>query len=149
MKRKRWKRVLAALGAAALLFGVYNLWWYFQVYAPYKPYTEGFSVFEEGVSYYWNPEDGFLYNVKLPDYLRWTGNLCIATRDNNNALLIWPGRTRETEYGLDLDGVQFRVRVTEDMEPLDSAYQGLVDEHREIDDRLLKRANEVWDLADL
>ena len=86
--------------------------------------------------------DGYTYNVKIPDYLSFTGNLGIQkSQDSDCALIIWPGIFKETEYGVfleDENGRSYAVELTADAEPAANTSdeeKWLVDKYRDkIDD---------------
>ena len=95
--------------------------------------------------------DGYTYNVKIPDYLSFTGNLGIQKRqDSDCALIIWPGIFKETEYGVfheDENGRSYAVELTADAEPAANTSdeeKWLVDKHRDKIDDLLDRASRQW-----
>ncbi|WP_373731284.1 hypothetical protein [Bacteroides heparinolyticus] len=67
--------------------------------------------------------DGFTYNVKMPGYLRFTGNLGIkAYQGGYCAMIIWSKINGENEYGVfiaDDNGKAKAVELTSDLEAAD------------------------------
>lgn len=147
MKNKT-KRFLIFIASVILLFGIYNLIWYLLIHSKYDPYTEGMDEFRKNISYILNEEDGYLYNVKLPDYISYTGNLGISTRNNEYSLLIWPNVfTDEVEYGVQIQAENnevWSIMVDENMEAVNAYYDEIVNENREAIEDLYKKAREKW-----
>ena len=103
MKREPRKWVIA-LAVILALFGLYNLIWYTVVWNKYGKLTEGMKELYYHRTYVIDELDGYTYNVKIPDYLSFTGNLGIQkSQDSDCALIIWPGIFKETEYGVFLE----------------------------------------------
>ena len=97
MKREPRKWVIA-LAVILALFGLYNLIWYTVVWNKYGKLTEGMKELYYHRTYVIDELDGYTYNVKIPDYLSFTGNLGIQkSQDSDCALIIWPGIFKETE----------------------------------------------------
>ncbi|OBZ11506.1 hypothetical protein A7975_20685 [Bacillus sp. FJAT-26390] len=145
MKNKFLMVVLAAL----ILFGVWNLAWLFITKNRYHDFTEAIPKTEGGS--YITTKDGYIYNVKLPDYLHFTGNLGIANHDKGEALIIWPLINGGYEYGIRLqkDGVAHEIYVDENMNPIDKNDTDsvqLIEKYKAEANGLLARANEMWDL---
>jgi len=101
-KAKSKKVILVIISIIILLFMMYNLFWYLFVYNEYDKYIAGFEEFRPHISYVLNGDDGYLYNVKYPDYLSFTGNLCVATNDGKQALLIWPEVFGTYKFGVQI-----------------------------------------------
>ena len=120
MKREPRKWVIA-LAVILALFGLYNLIWYTVVWNKYGKLTEGMKELYYHRTYVIDELDGYTYNVKIPDYLSFTGNLGIQkSQDSDCALIIWPGIFKETEYGVFLEeenGRSYAVELTADAEP--------------------------------
>ena len=76
-KISRTKKIICTL---VILLVCYNLFWLGWRYFKYTSYTERLEVFIEHLSYVYTDEEGYLYNVKLPDYLTYTGNLHVEIR---------------------------------------------------------------------
>lgn len=83
------KLIVHVMIAVTILFGCYNLIWYFGAYKPYDELQDNFPEIEEsGVKIYADKDD-FQYSVSVPDYLLWNGNLAITEQDIQYALIIW------------------------------------------------------------
>ena len=103
-------------------------------------------------TYVIDEKDGYTYNVKIPDYLSFTGNLGIQPYEGGDcALIIWPGIFKETTYGAfvsDANGMGQGVMLTADGMPEEDApeqIKQLVAENRESLDMLFEKAREQWD----
>lgn len=145
--KNKW---LIILLAALLLFGIWNLVWYLSIQSRYNSFEKVLTLHESG-SYYIVDEEGYTYSVNHPDYLRLTGNLGISNLKKGEALIIWPLATGGYEFGFRLqkDGSAFEIYVDENMNPVDkndAKVVQLVNEHKDVLDKLYAKANKVWDL---
>lgn len=146
--RRCVKRLIAAL---LVLFAAYNLLWMAVVGTVYRHFLPGMKEVYPMRTYAIDDLDGYTFNVKIPDYLSFTGNLGVQPKEGGQcALLIWPGIFRETRYGvfLPVGGGFYGVYVTEEGKALPDApeqIKGLVEEHREAIDELFARADRLWD----
>lgn len=59
-------------------------------------------MFIENKSYVYTADDDYLYNVKMPDYLTYTGNLCVSVPKGECALLICPKVIGDYDYGVQI-----------------------------------------------
>jgi len=94
-------------------------------------------------------EDGYIYSVKKPSYLSFTGNLGVANNEKQEALIIWPLLSGGYEYGFRLqkDGRAYEIYVDENMEPIhkdDMVAVQKVEEYKAELEKLLSKANEMW-----
>ena len=143
------KRITAVLLA---LFAAYNLFWVAVVGSVYRDFLPGTREVYPMRTYAIDDLDGYTFNVKLPDYLSFTGNLGVQPKEGGQcALIIWPGIFRETRYGAFLpvgEGSFYGVYLTEDGKALPDAperIRRLVEENREDIDELFTRADALWD----
>ena len=143
------KRITAVLLA---LFAAYNLFWVAVVGSVYRDFLPGTREVYPLRTYAIDDLDGYTFNVKIPDYLSFTGNLGVQPKEGGQcALIIWPGIFRETRYGAFLpvsEGSFYGVYLTEDREALPDAperIRRLVEENREDIDELFTRADALWD----
>lgn len=100
MKKKKSK-IIIAVSSIFVLFSIFNLLWYLS-YKNYSNYSENLEEFVPRKSYVLKKE-GYLFNVKYPDYLSFTGNLAVATNDEKIALIIWPSYFGKTKYGIQIE----------------------------------------------
>ena len=78
---KKGKKIIVCIVLSSLvLFILYNVFWIGWRINKYSQYIDEFQTFTKYMSYFYD-DDQYLYNVKLPDYLSYTGNLCVATHD--------------------------------------------------------------------
>ena len=151
MKRSA-KRAISILSIFLLLFASYNLFWMAVVGTVYRDFLPGTKEVHPLRTYAIDDLDGYTFNVKIPDYLSFTGNLGVQPKEGGQcALIIWPGIFRKTRYGVFLPvggGGFYGVYVTENGEPLPDApdrIRHLVEENREAIDELFVRADALWD----
>jgi len=149
MKPRKWTIVLVAI---LVLFGLYNLIWYAVVWGKYEKFVEGMRELYYHRTYVIDELDGYTYNVKIPNYLSFTGNLGIQrTQDANCALIVWPKIFKETEYGVilkDESGRNYAIKLTFDAEPAESTSnegKRLVAKYSAEIDELFDRASRQWD----
>lgn len=144
---KLWTVLLVIVG----LFVLYNLVWLLLVWNTYHGFTEGMRELQPCQTYVIDEKDGYTYNVKIPDYLSFTGNLGVHPyEDSEYALIIWPGIFKETTCGAFLptpNGASQGVMLTADGMPEEDApeqIKQLVAENREALDLLFAKAREQW-----
>ena len=151
MKRSA-KWATGVFSVILLLFTAYNLFWMAVVGSVYRDFLPGTKEVYPLRTYAIDDLDGYTFNVKLPDYLSFTGNLGVQPKEGGRcALIIWPGIFRKTRYGVFLpvgDGGFYGVYLTEDGEALPDAperVRSLVEANREAIDELFARADALWD----
>ena len=145
------KKGVIIVGIIILLFVFYNLFWYAVVWNKYSGFIDNMKELYWHRTYVIDDFEGYTYNVKIPDYLSYTGNLGIhASQNSDCALLIWPGIFKETEYGVfieDGDGRSYAIELTENHEAKPDATEKefqLVDEYKEKIDLLFDLAALQW-----
>lgn len=151
MKRPA-KALTITVFVVLVLFGIYNIAWFAIVGSAYRDFLPGMKEVYPLQTYVIEDLDGYTYNVKIPDYLSFIGNLGVQPSCGGQAaLIIWPGILGDTQYGVMLptgDGRIRKVYLSQDGEALPSASQdtkALVSENRDTIDELFKRARMVWD----
>ena len=149
---RKHKKVVIILGVIILLFGLYNVVWYTIIWGKYGDFVEGMKELYSHRTYVIDELDGYTYNVKIPDYLSYTGNLGIQPSQNSDcALIIWPGIFKETKYGVflqDENGRNHAIELTSEREAKPDApeeVKQLVEEYRDKIDALFERADAQWD----
>lgn len=70
------------------LFCAYNIFWFASTRYKYKDYLEAVPE-SYGAHIQYDEKDHLTYNVKMPDYLQFTGNLGVSD-EKGVSLLIWP-----------------------------------------------------------
>lgn len=150
MKKRKLKKIFFIIAAIVLSFGAYNIFWYFSIISKYKDYSENMDELIAYKSYFLNPHDGYLYNVKYPDYLTFTGNLGISDEKNNLALIIWPSLYGENEYGVRIitDEETYEIMVDKNMKAANSSFNSIIDEYKEEIEKLFEKANKQWNIID-
>ncbi|WP_243291890.1 hypothetical protein [Bacillus sp. FJAT-47783] len=131
------------------IFLIWNIAWFLITAIKYNKFTEAIPKNEYGV--YIKEEDGYLYNVKKPGYLSFTGNLGVSKKESMNGLIIWPLLFGGFEYGIRLqnDGEVYEIYVDENMNPInvdDSVAIQQLEEHKVEIEKMISKANEIWDL---
>ena len=158
MKLSKQTIIRAALLILAL-FLLVNAAWYVWRMVKYGPYSTGMD--ENPVSswlvprYFHTDAERYDYSVKYPDYLTFTGNLCVglpAEGDDpfTDFLVIWPKAFGGCEYGVSLreDEVTYQIYIRADGSAVRPEDQALVGRHRQTVETLLQRAEEMWDLKE-
>lgn len=142
----KFKKIVLSIGVLCLAFGLYNVIWFGWRACKYNSYTENLDVFIEHLSYVYTAEDGYLYNVKMPDYLTFTGNLCVATPDGGAALLIWPKVLGGYRYGFQIekDNEIYSIMLNQDFEAEDAQFKDIIDENNNVITELNSKAIEMW-----
>lgn len=132
-----------------VVFGIYNLVWYIIIHSKYDKYTTNMNEFRPNISYVMQEDDGYLYNVKLPNYLSYTGNLCVSTEDGKHALLLWPKIFGAPEYGVQItteDNTVLSIMVDSELNPIKDSDSEIITENFEILNLLLEKKEQYWDL---
>lgn len=134
-----------------VLFGCYNLLWYFGSYRPYNELQNGFpEIAESGVRIYAD-EDDFQYSVSVPEYLLWNGNLAVTEQNIQYALIVWmkPFRSGYNQGVLFNEynnlSVQMMLKNRSTAEAAED--QPVVDENSAVISMLFDKANNVWKLG--
>lgn len=150
MKKGKKRRVIIILTVIGVLFGLYNLIWYFTTQSKYGNYIDHMDEFVANRSYILNPGDGYLYNVKYPDYLTFTGNLGISDDNHLISLIIWPSFIGENKYGVritDNDNV-YEVMLDKEMKAKESENNEIIDKHIGEIQEMFQKADEQWDIIE-
>lgn len=133
-----------------LIFGLWNLSWFLSTTIKYDKFVEVVPKNEFGV-HFLEKEDGYIYSVKKPGYLSFTGNLAVSNDEKQESLIIWPLITGGYEYGFSIqkDGQPYEFYVDENMKPIDkddSVAIEKVEEYKVELEELLSKAKEMWKL---
>ena len=140
---------IIVISSIMAIFVIYNIFWFCVVHLNYNSFIEGMNEFRPNVSYVLEGNDGYLYNVKNPDYLSYTGNACVSTKDGKVALLIWPGLFRETKYGVQIttnDNIVYSIIIDKNAEAIDSQYKDMIIENSTIIQVLFQKAEKQWNI---
>lgn len=132
-----------------ILFIFWNLIWLLITTFKYHHFVEVIPKNKWGL--HMKKEDGYLYSVKKPDYLSFTGNLAISTKDNQELLLIWPLVSGGYEYGFKLqkDGDAFEIYIDDKLNPINKKDQFAlqkVNDYKSDLENLLTKAKNMWQL---
>lgn len=145
------KKLYIIITVIILLFGVYNLIWYYVTQSKYDNFSERMDEFVKNRSYVLNPGDGYLYNVKYPDYLTFTGNLGVSDEKNEISLIIWPSLFNgENEYGVRIidEDESYEIMVDKDMKAEDSEIEDIVNKYQDEIQILFQKADEKWGIIE-
>lgn len=147
---KKRSKITIFLGIVLLSFVCYNLIWYCIIWGTYGDLVQGMDELYRHRTYVIDERNGYTYNVKIPDYLSYTGNLGIhPNKDSDCALIIWPGIFKETKYGVFLSdkGENYSIELTAQREAKPDApkeIKSLVEKNKDKIDELFDRAQEQW-----
>lgn len=145
--KKNKKRGVYIILWLFLLFLLYNIFWLVWRTHKYSEYTQDFEPLTKYMRYVHTDED-YTYNIKLPDYLSYTGNLCVATRDGKYALLIWPQKNGQYEYGvqLEIDKKIYSIMIDEQLNTNDPQDQSLIVPYKQTIIDLFNKATDMWNI---
>lgn len=147
IKKHKWISVILFL---LILFGIWNLIWYVTVQNRYEPFLKAVPEGQSGV--HATQEGSFMYNVKTPDYLTFTGNLGISDFDRGLSLIIWPLMNGDYKYGVRIigkDGLTHELMMDENKQLIDSTNETvvrIVEENKDLINLVYSKANEKFDL---
>lgn len=156
MKKVR-KTVLRTALCALALFILVNICWYVWREVRYEPYAKGmeknFYATWLVPRYVYTDDEGYDFSVKYPNYLSFTGNLCVGmpAEDDNpftDFIVIWPNVTGASKYGasITVGNEMYQIYINPDGTAVDPADGETVAGCKENIAVLLKKANEMWDL---
>lgn len=131
------------------IFVLWNLSWFLITTIKYHKFVEAVPKNEFGVHI--TEDDGYLYHVKKPGYLHFTGNLGVAKNDSMDGLIIWPLLSGGFKYGIRLqsDGEVYEIYVDENMKPIkkdDIVAVQQVEQNKAEIEGMISKANEIWNL---
>lgn len=143
--RPNGKMILVVTVAA---FAIWNLGWFIITKAVYSEFLEAVPKNEFGK--YVMEEKGYLFNVKKPGYLSFTGNLGVTEKGSMNGLIIWPEIFGGYKYGVRLqqDDEVYEIYLDEHMKLVneDEFTNQLYEKYQKEIESLFSEANQVWDL---
>ena len=155
MKQRKKSHKIAVIALAALFF-IYlgcNLIWGLRVYKTYSQFVPGMEEVHFLRTYAIQDEDGYTYNVKVPSYLSYTGNLGVQPPIGGDcALIIWPGITSETTYGLfliDQNGDTHAIKLDKDRRLAEDESEYVIEVYEYNIDKvndLFARADQMWSI---
>lgn len=142
MKKKFFKIVALIVGIVVIVFHI--VWFY--NYSLFEKFTDGLKEIKRFESFS-TIESGYIYHVKCPSYTSFTGNLGVVTENNEYALIIWPSRFKDTEYGVMIpseNGNSISVMINKELMAEDKYDQIYIDENRDQIEVLFEKAYEKW-----
>lgn len=142
MKKKivRWTAAIFAL-----IVIVFHICWFYN-YFLFTKFTDGLNEFKKFVTFS-ILEENYVYHVKLPSYLTFTGNLAVSNGNGEYSLIIWPSRFQDTKYGVRIpieNEATVSIMISRDLEAEDEYDQPIVDESREHILDLFEKASKRW-----
>ncbi len=151
MSKSKRKKLYIILTVLILLFGVYNLIWYFVTQSKYDNLSKKMDEVVKNRSYVLNAGDGYVYNVKYPDYLTFIGNLGVSDEKNEMSLIIWPSLFNgDNEYGVRIidEDESYEIMVDKDMKAEDSEIKDIVNKYKDEIQILFQKADEKWGIIE-
>lgn len=137
-------KVISCICGLLVLIILVNGFWLLYVYQKYTPLSRGMQE-DIKLQSYNVVENEYIFNVKYPNYLSFTGNVAVATADEKIALIIWPGLFgNEYRIQIEDDGVRNDVTVGADKRAQNPLHQEMLDKHREGIDIIFDRAKAKW-----
>ncbi len=170
MNNKKHKFIIALIIAAAAIFAVYNVVWLVFAHAKYYNYQKAVGYDEELKRYYYRDQDDYVFSVRHPNYLSFSGNLSItpvitgedsaAAQDIRVHLTIWPSAFGDDyEFNVtiqlpDKDNAESETKYNSynftldgDQKPinsLSSEEQEVLESNRASIDLIYKKARDMW-----
>ena len=151
------KKVLKMMLCILVFFILINICWYAWRMEKYEVYNQGMeeNAFSTWIvpRYAYTDVNGYDYSVKYPNYLSFTGNLCVGlpTKDDyafSDCLIIWPRLFGGYDYGVILSkgDESFSIYINADGSAVYPEDSEVVARNQEGIDDLLSRAKEMWNL---
>lgn len=138
------KKILSYL---AIVFVVFNIFWYTWRSSKFKDFSQDMQEFDPNTSFVSTDKAGYLYNVKYPDYLSFTGNLAVASPDGKAGLIIWPNIVRGYEFGVQIeDGETYNIKVDSKFKAYDKNFSKIVGKYKDDLNNLVKKAESFWNI---
>lgn len=142
-------KLLIILSVLVLLFGLWNIVWFIMTNNRYEAFLS--AVPESKHDNHVIEKNGYVYSVKRPGYLSFTGNLAIISSEYKETLIIWPLMDGSYEYGIRVqkDGQVHELTLDEQLRPIDpndSRIASLVADLEPQINALYKKATDMWDL---
>lgn len=140
-------KIITSIIAILVLFITLNIFWFFYTGNKYGELTQGMIEDDARLSYHILESDQYVYNVKYPDYLSFTGNVAVGSPDNKAALIIWPGFFNQNKYGIQLiddSGITNDIMVNKDMRALNPEYQEILNKQEQKVALVFDKAKNKW-----
>lgn len=150
MKNFKHKKLLIGTLSITFVFIIYNIFWYFIVHNKYDKFTANMEEIYKNKTYAIN-KGGYDYNVKIPNYLSFVGNLGIADSEHRNVLIIWVNAlTNKVEYGVRIqsDNETYEIMLDSNMKPINNIYLEIVQDNEEIISKLFEKAKQNWTILE-
>ncbi len=171
MSNKKHKIIIALIIAAAAIFAVNNVVWLVFAHAKYYNYQKAVGYDEQLQKYYYRDQDDYVFSVRHPNYLSFSGNLAITpvitlNKDRTTAddiwvdLIIWPSAFGDDyEFGVSIQvpdkdnaesGIKYKnydFMLDDDQNPinsLSSEEQEVLEANRASIDLIYKKARDMW-----
>lgn len=142
MKKNLSKKVAVILSFNVIIF---HICWIYN-YSLFMKFTDGLNELKKFETFS-VLKDNYIYHVKFPYYLRFTGNLAVATSKNEYTLIIWPSRYKQTEYGVMLpieEDTVISIMIDKNLKAEDQYDQIYVEQNREQIEDLFQKAYDKW-----
>lgn len=142
------KRIIIIIIAATM---IYTAAWMSNRGMIEERYSDGMIPYDN-VTYTYLDDEGYSYNLKLPDYPDFTGNLCVTAPGNEVSFFIWPSISGKFEYGIQISDVDDgRMEITRCVmtdsrgTPIEGDRQ-MLNGYKETIDDIVERADNMWEL---
>ena len=153
------KKILKIILTAVIVFAAYNAAWFAWSHVKYSKFTGGMKQgdFSSFVTprYVYTDADKYDYLVKYPDYLSFTGNMCVGCPSADeeiftDALIIWPKVRGGYSFGVLLyeNDTEYAVYIDFAGNALAKEEEAIVSRHSGNIKNLLLMADEKWDICD-
>ncbi|MDO4661936.1 MAG: hypothetical protein Q4B36_02255 [Tissierellia bacterium] len=137
------KKSLKKIGIVIIVvFAIYCLVWFINSRYVYTPFTEHVPKHESGLYVYHDDKTDYTYNVKFPEFPKFTGNLGVVDNEGSG-LIIWPGFFGTNyEYGVSIkdNNRTYEINLDKNMNIIDKD-----EELKEVYENNKDLIKEMWD----
>ena len=153
------KKILKIVLALVIIFVACNIIWFAWSHIKYGKFSSGMQEgdFSNFITprYIYTDADRYDYLVKYPDYLSFTGNLCVGMPTTEetfftDALIIWPKVSGGYQFGALLydENVEYSIYIDSEGNALSKEDEDIVSRHRDTIRNLLIIADKKWDICE-
>lgn len=147
MTKGELKKKLNVKNVLLLLISIFVVWnfsWYLVTTIRYHEFVKAVPKNEIGT--YVKKEDGYIFNVRKPSYLHYTGNLGVSSLQNKVSLIIWPQIFGGYKYGIRIqdDDKVYEIYVDGNMKPISKENSAIIDKYNAKVEKLSSIAKEMW-----
>lgn len=131
-----------------LAFAIYCLVWFINSRYVYTPFTDKVPKHESGLYVYYDDKKDYTYNVKFPEFPKFTGNLGVDD-NKGSGLIIWPGFFGNNyEYGVRIrnNNETYEINLDKNMNIIDQdeELKEVYENNKDLIEEMWNGAKEIW-----